>query len=85
MLEPIALDVPTLSGPHVFNFQAIADELVAAGALKLVEASGLASAVQQLLQAPELARQQASARHEVMQRNRGALHRQLLLIEQATL
>ncbi len=85
MLEPIALDVPTLSGPHVFNFQTIADELVAAGALKLVEASGLASAVQQLLQAPELARQQASAGHEVMQRNRGALHRQLLLIEQATL
>ena len=31
ILEPMVMDVPTLSGPHLFNFQSIADELVAAG------------------------------------------------------
>jgi 3-deoxy-D-manno-octulosonic-acid transferase len=81
MLEPIALDVPTLSGPYVFNFQVIADELEAAGALQRVQATQLADAVIQLLQSPERARQHVAAGHAVMQRNRGALQRQLMLID----
>lgn len=83
MLEPIALEVPTLSGPHVFNFQTIADELVAAGALQLVDAEQMAEAMLQLLHEPALARRQVAAGHAVMQRNRGALQRQLALIERA--
>lgn len=83
MLEPIALDVPTLSGPHVFNFQAIADELLAEGALQLVTAEALAEAVLKLLQSPEQAQRQVAAGHAVMIRNRGALERQLALIGQA--
>lgn len=82
MLEPIALDVPTVSGPHVFNFQAIADELVSDGALQLVPADRLAGAVAQLIESPEVARAQVAAGHAVMGRNRGALARQLALIEQ---
>lgn len=80
MLEPIALDVPTLSGSHVFNFQVIADELVAEGALQLVTAETLAEAVLQLLQSPGQAQRQVAAGHAVMARNRGALERQLALI-----
>lgn len=82
MLEPIALDVPTLSGPHVFNFQSIADELLAEGALQLVTAEQLAEAVVQLLQSPDRVQRQVSAGHDVMARNRGALDRQLGLIAQ---
>ena len=82
MLEPIALDVPTLSGSHVFNFQVIADELVAERALQLVTAETLAEAVLQLLQSPGQAQRQVAAGHAVMARNRGALERQLALIAQ---
>ena len=82
MLEPIALDVPTLSGPHVFNFQTIADELVAAGALQLVTPERLDDAVVQLIASPAVAQAQVAAGHAVMARNRGALARQLVLIEQ---
>lgn len=82
MLEPIALDVPTLSGPHVFNFQTIAEELVSDGALQLVPPDQLAGAIAQLIESPDMARAQVAAGHAVMDRNRGALARQLALIEQ---
>lgn len=80
VLEPMALDVPTLSGPHIHNFQTIADELVAAGALQLVEADDLARVCNVLLDHPELANTQIVAARAVLQRNRGALERQLSLI-----
>lgn len=79
-LEPMALDVPTLTGPHVHNFQSIADELIEAGALQLVDADGLARACCRLLDHPEQANAQVFAAREVLQRNRGALQRQLALI-----
>lgn len=80
VLEPMALDVPTLSGPHIHNFQTIADELVAAGALQLVDADNLPRACSMLLDHPELANTQVMAARHVLQRNRGALQRQLSLI-----
>lgn len=80
VLEPMALDVPTLSGPHVHNFQSIAAELAAAGALQLVEAAQLGRACNQLLDHPEQANAQVMAARAVLQRNRGALQRQLGLI-----
>lgn len=80
VLEPMALDVPTLSGPHIHNFQSIADELVAAGALQLVDANDLARVCNLLLDHPEQANTQVVAAREVLQRNRGALQRQLSLI-----
>lgn len=80
VLEPMALDVPTLSGPHVHNFQSICDELVAAGALQLVGADDLARTCCALLDHPELANAQVVAARAVLQRNRGALARQLALI-----
>lgn len=80
MLEPMALNVATLSGPHVFNFQQIADELVQAGALRLVEADTLAVACDELLSNPQKAQAQVTAAQQVLQANRGALQRQLALI-----
>ena len=81
MLEPLALGLPTLTGPHVFNFQAIADELVADAALTIVaDANELAAAVTTLWQQPDLAARQREAGLAVLERNRGALARQLELI-----
>ncbi|HEX4869486.1 MAG TPA: lipid IV(A) 3-deoxy-D-manno-octulosonic acid transferase [Moraxellaceae bacterium] len=80
VLEPMALDVPTLSGPYIHNFQTIADELVAAGALQLVAADDLAKACCALLDHPEVANARVQAAREVLLRNRGALGRQLELI-----
>lgn len=81
ILEPMALDVPTLSGPFVHNFQSISDELVAAGALQLVGPEELARACATLLDHPEVAAARSQAAREVLQRNRGALARQLELID----
>lgn len=80
VLEPMALDVPTLSGPHVFNFQTITSELVAAGALQLVEPGDLSRVCNVLLDHPEMANSQVVAARQVLQGNRGALQRQLDLI-----
>lgn len=80
VLEPMALDVPTLSGPYIHNFQSIADELVAAGALQLVSADDLARACCTVLDHPEIANARVQAAREVLLRNRGALDRQLALI-----
>lgn len=80
VLEPMALDVPTLSGPFIHNFQSIADELVGAGALQLVGPDDLARACCQLLDHPEVANARVMAAREVLLRNRGALQRQLALI-----
>jgi len=76
----MALDVPTLSGPHVFNFQTITSELVAAGALQLVEPGDLSRVCNVLLDHPEMANSQVVAARQVLQGNRGALQRQLDLI-----
>jgi 3-deoxy-D-manno-octulosonic-acid transferase len=81
MLEPLALGLPTLTGPHLFNFQSIADELFAASALTEVhDARELADAVAGFWSDPvrALARRQAGL--AVLERNRGALQRQLGLV-----
>lgn len=82
VLEPMAMGVPTLSGPHIFNFQSIADELVEAGALQLVTAGDLAQACNALLDHPERANAQVVAARAVLECNRGALQRQLGLINE---
>lgn len=83
-LEPAALGLPMLSGPHCFNFQAIADDLVAAGALwQVTDADALAQAVSRLLgDERQRAVAGASARAYVG-KNRGACQRTMALIMSA--
>lgn len=84
MLEPLALSVPALCGPHLFNFQAIADELVAEGALAVVaDPNELAATWRRWIAYPDIRKQYREAAGTVMARNRGALGRQLDLIQQA--
>lgn len=77
-LEPAALALPVIMGPHVFNFQEISAMLREAGALRQVEdASGLAAVVRQLVELPQDAVRMGAAGQKLMQRNQGALHRLL--------
>ncbi len=82
LLEPAALGLPLLSGPHVFNAQEIADMFVSTGACKLVRDSGeLAAAVDGLLSDPETASRLGNVGREMLERNRGSLARLMAMIE----
>lgn len=82
-LEPLGLSVPTLTGPHYMNFQVINDALINAGALAVVQNSDeLADAVLQLFNDPALVQQRCLAAEQVMSANRGAVQRQLALLQQ---
>lgn len=77
-LEPAALALPVLMGPHVFNFLEISAMLREAGALQQVDdAEGLAAAVRRLVELPQDARRMGEAGRAVMQANQGALQRLL--------
>ncbi|EKT4522423.1 lipid IV(A) 3-deoxy-D-manno-octulosonic acid transferase [Pseudomonas putida] len=77
-LEPAALALPVLTGPHVFNFLEISAMLREAGALQEVDdASGLAEAVRRLVELPQDARRMGEAGRAVMLANQGALQRLL--------
>ena len=82
LLEPAAVGVPIVTGPHVFNAQEIADHLVAAGACTIAPtASELAPAVRELFADPVLAEQQVASGRTILESNRGALARLMGLIE----
>ncbi|VXB46691.1 3-deoxy-D-manno-octulosonic-acid transferase (KDO transferase) [Pseudomonas sp. 8AS] len=78
LLEPAALGKPLLSGPHLFNFLEIANQLQAAGDLLQVRDAGeLLGALQQLFAEPERAAQMAAGGLGVLRANQGALGRLL--------
>jgi len=82
LLEPAALGVPVLSGPHTFNFAEIAAMLREAGALVTVEdAEGLAGAIAALWEDPAAARRRGQAGRQRIDRERGALERTLALVD----
>lgn len=77
-LEPAALALPVISGPHVFNFLDISAMLKDAGALQSVDDSqALAAAVQRLVELPQDAKRMGETGRAVMQANQGALQRLL--------
>jgi len=82
MLEPAALGLPVISGPHVYNAQDIADMFVELGACHIVnDAQELAIVVNQLLENPQKAVDQGGKGREIVQQNRGSLSRLLGLLE----
>jgi 3-deoxy-D-manno-octulosonic-acid transferase len=75
-LEPAVWGVPVLTGPHVFNFQEVYDELAAAGAARIIaDGSGLADVLQLWLEDPDAARSAGEAGRTVVEANRGATAR----------
>lgn len=77
-LEPAALGLPVLSGPHRFNFTEISELLEGAGALQVVaDEAALAVAVQQWLQDSSARQRAGQAGQAVVADNQGALERLL--------
>ncbi|PCC97706.1 lipid IV(A) 3-deoxy-D-manno-octulosonic acid transferase [Halopseudomonas pelagia] len=77
-LEPAALGLPIISGPHRYNFAEISELLEGAGALRQVrDAKTLAAAVVKWLEQPVEARRAGTAGQTVVQNNQGALERLL--------
>lgn len=82
VLEPAALGVPVLVGPHTHNFSEVTDLLLDRGAaLRISDAEGLAGAVQGLLASPEQRRGMGEAGLAAVASSRGAVARTLQRIE----
>ncbi len=82
LLEPAALGLPVISGPHVFNAQEIADMFVKLGACRMVcDGAELAAAVAELIADPAMATKLGNQGRAIVQKNRGALERLFGLLE----
>lgn len=81
VLESIGLNIPTVTGPNMFNFAEINTLLLQADAIKQInDAEQLAQVVTHLLQDPtERANMQRNG-EKVLSQNRGALQKNLALI-----
>ena len=81
MLEPAALGLPVLFGPHVFNFAEISRRLLeAGGALTVSDSSGLGRAVVDYLRDADLRHTTGAKGRAFVESNRGAGHRVLAMI-----
>jgi len=82
LLEPAALGLPVITGPHLFNTQDIADKFEKVGASITVNNAGqLGSAVADLFADPQTASDIGDRGREIVLQNRGALDRLLTLLE----
>jgi 3-deoxy-D-manno-octulosonic-acid transferase len=83
LLEPASLGVPSVVGPHTFNFVDITQLLLEVGAVRQLEKpEELSDAILRCLEDKKLARQCGEAGRKRIERERGALERTLKLIEQ---
>ena len=80
-LEAAAWGVPLVCGPHMDNFSSIARQLVAAGAMIQVSPGELTSTLSVLLGDAARRKAMGAAARRIVEGNRGALARLLLLIE----
>lgn len=82
LLEPAAVGVPVITGPHLDNFSEVAELLRDAGALKEVQqANELPALLQHLWQSKSTCQAMSQAGKRVVEANKGALGKQLLLVE----
>lgn len=82
VLEPAALGVPVIVGPHTFNFEEVTDFLLERGAaLRVPDADALARELQRLLGDPVLRVAMGEAAICAVEEQRGAVARTLKIIE----
>ncbi len=83
LLEPASLGVPSVVGPHTFNFVDITQWLSDVGAVQQLAApEELAEAIMRFINDKKLAQQCGQAGRKRIERERGALARTLKIIEQ---
>ncbi len=81
LLEPAALALPLLTGPHFHNFQAITANLVQQGAAQVItNAQTLAESVIELLDHPSLQTQMGDIARSCFLQNQGATDRHMAII-----
>jgi 3-deoxy-D-manno-octulosonic-acid transferase len=84
VLEPAALGIPVLVGPHTFNFSEITELLLqCGGARRVTDADELARDLLLLNRERQQRESMGRAAFELVKVNRGALARTLELIEEA--
>jgi 3-deoxy-D-manno-octulosonic-acid transferase len=82
LLEPAMLGIPIVTGPYNFNAQDVADLFVDLGACRRVAGTEeLVTTVSELLTDRDVAAQLGDAGRSVLEENRGALERLLILLE----
>jgi len=82
VLEPAALSVPVLVGPHTFNFEEITRSLIEQGGAEVVpDAAHLGPDVLRLLLDGARRKQMGEAAQQVFARERGAVQRVMQLID----
>lgn len=82
LLEPAALGLPVVTGPHLFSTQDIADKFEKLGASVIVNnAAQLGLAISDLFADQESASDIGRRGREIVQQNRGALDRLLRLLQ----
>jgi 3-deoxy-D-manno-octulosonic-acid transferase len=75
-LEPAAWGLPVLSGPHIFNFETIYNQLsTGQGCFRTPSAQALAECVTELFEDREAASRSGQNALAVVNANRGALER----------
>lgn len=78
LLEPAALGLPVLVGPHTFNFAQITRQLLrAGGCYQVADAQLLADTVTELLEDPERRTTMGRRALDLVKANRGAVERML--------
>ncbi|MDY6486371.1 3-deoxy-D-manno-octulosonic acid transferase [Acinetobacter faecalis] len=83
ILEPIALNVPTVLGKNYFNFKTIVDEFVDASAVKIAQtAQEAAQDLVQLVYDPELVAHLNLNAANIMEKNKGSLAKHVQVIDQ---
>ncbi|SEP14648.1 lipid IV(A) 3-deoxy-D-manno-octulosonic acid transferase [Aquisalimonas asiatica] len=82
VLEPAALGLPVIVGPHTFNFEQIVQQLVARrGLYQVADPHLLADAVIELLERPEQRADMGRRALGLMEANRGATERVMALVD----
>ncbi len=82
LLEPAALALPVIVGPHTFNFEEVTENLIGArAALRIADGEALGASVVRLLSRDAERRSMGEAARAVMQRERGAVARTMAIVE----
>lgn len=85
IIEPAVLGLPIITGPSLFNFQAVSELFLESGAMKIaVNEEELAEKVLLIFQDEALQKSMADAAGATVAQNRGATEKQMQLILQAT-
>lgn len=83
ILEPAALSLPILTGPSLYNFAEIRDLFLTAQALiQVTDELTLTDMLSQLMESPAKAVQMGARANLVVAANRGALTRQLRMVDE---